>query len=165
MLIYGNLREEVMSHCDNVVTSYHTCISHSMMQQCMLQSIMGLMEVLVSVTIAVIWSIICAKFIYFLFSLQISYALQFSSVELLITEHVIRLATILNTNMKYKLISIEESWILLTWWMLLKIFLSRKWCKSFAFLSPLKYKTQHKSRSGKLSWRKVKTAKYYNRCM
>jgi len=65
--------------------------------------------------------------------------LQFCPVELLITEHVIRIATILNTNMKYKLLSVEESWILLTWQMLLKIFLSRKWCKSFAFMYPLKY--------------------------
>ena len=54
MLIHGNLWEEVMSHCDSVVTSYHTCISHSVMQQCMLQSIMGLIEGLVSVTVTVI---------------------------------------------------------------------------------------------------------------
>jgi len=41
--------------------------------------------------------------------------LQFCPVELLIAEHVIRIAAILNTSMKYKLLSVEESWILLTW--------------------------------------------------
>jgi len=87
------------------------------------------------ILITVIWSILCAKFIYFLFPLQISYAFTvFCPVEPLITEHVIRIAAIWNTDMQYKLLSVEESCILLIWQMLLKIFLSRKWCKSFAFM-------------------------------
>jgi len=54
----------------------------------------------------------CAEFIYFMFLLQISYPLQFCPVELLITEHVIRTAAISNINVKYKLLSLEKSWIL-----------------------------------------------------
>jgi hypothetical protein len=37
--------------------------------------------------------------------------LQFCPVELLIIEHVISMAAILKTNLKYKLLSVGESWL------------------------------------------------------
>lgn len=91
-----------------------------------------------SILISVIRSILCTKFTYFLYSLQITYVYSLQLVESLLNIWSSKLAW--NGNCS----KLMESWMLWKWGMLLKMFLTKEnHIRTSHFCVSLKYETQN----------------------
>jgi hypothetical protein len=100
---------------------------------------------------------LCAEFVYI--------CVRFCSAEPLIIEQELSIATTTETDLQHKLLSVQQSWILETWWMLLTVFLTKiKLLKNFVFQCDLELcvnlKDSMQSVTEQLSWKKRQISIY-----
>jgi hypothetical protein len=117
VLICGSVWWEILSHSNCTAINFHMCISHNMMQHqgaCVIDDVYKhgfngeLYDCNCFTLISVMLSFLCAKFIYIFVFTSSCLCVQCCPVEPLTTEHVISMATKSKTDIKYKLLSVQE---------------------------------------------------------